>query len=285
MGRETIDLAFSFDTTGSMYPCLTQVRKDVASTVKYLFQEIPNIRIAVITHGDYCDGKNVINMLDFTSNEKVICDFIQKAPATNGGDGDECYEFVLNQARTLSWTSGKNKAMVLIADAEPHAVGYHWEHDHSKINKLDWKNEAGLLVEAGISIYPVQALGFRGRSSFYPELARISKTVKLDLEQFSEIRDILVAISMSRGGKITDFETILQKRGDVAYNVWKTVDQLSGRAVRSRLESRYTRDMGLAPVEPSRFQMMDVPRDCDIMSFVKNNGLIFKKGRGFYEFT
>ena len=63
---DTIDIVFSFDTTGSMYPCLTQVRRKVKETVKFLFEEVPNIRIGIITHGDYCDGDDVITMLDLT---------------------------------------------------------------------------------------------------------------------------------------------------------------------------------------------------------------------------
>ena len=39
------------------------------------------------------------------------------------------------------------------------------------------------------------------------------------------------------------------------------------------------------PVDPARFQVLDINEKCDIRSFVQKNGLIFKTGRGFYEFT
>lgn len=42
---------------------------------------------------------------------------------------------------------------------------------------------------------------------------------------------------------------------------------------------------GLTPVNPSRFQVLDVDERCDIRSFVQKNSLIFKPGQGFYEFT
>lgn len=38
-------------------------------------------------------------------------------------------------------------------------------------------------------------------------------------------------------------------------------------------------------MDPSRFQVLDVDTKCDIRTFVQNNSLIFKTGRGFYEFT
>lgn len=54
---KNIEIVFSFDTTGSMYPCLTQVRRKIKNTVNRLLNEIPGIRIGIIAHGDYCDEK------------------------------------------------------------------------------------------------------------------------------------------------------------------------------------------------------------------------------------
>ena len=42
---------------------------------------------------------------------------------------------------------------------------------------------------------------------------------------------------------------------------------------------------GLTPVDSARFQVLDVDQRQDIKSFVQKNGLLFKTGRGFYEFT
>ena len=42
---------------------------------------------------------------------------------------------------------------------------------------------------------------------------------------------------------------------------------------------------GLTAVKAGRFQVLDVDERCDIKTFVQRNGLIFKTGRGFYEFT
>ena len=41
----------------------------------------------------------------------------------------------------------------------------------------------------------------------------------------------------------------------------------------------------MTPVDPARFQVLDVDERCDIRTYVQKNGLIFKTGRGFYEFT
>ena len=45
------------------------------------------------------------------------------------------------------------------------------------------------------------------------------------------------------------------------------------------------RSDGLVAVDPSRFQVLHVEARSSIKDFVLENSLIFKTGRGFYEFT
>jgi len=132
---EAIEVIFSFDTTGSMYPCLTQVRRNVGNMVKKLFKQIPNIRIGIIAHGDYCDEGDpyVITMLDLTDDEKEITNFVKNVDSTFGGDAPECYELVLYEARGFSWSSGKSKVLVMIGDDIPHTASY-----AGNTKNLDW---------------------------------------------------------------------------------------------------------------------------------------------------
>jgi len=84
MSTEVIDnrveVVFSFDTTGSMYPCLAQVRKKVGATVSRLMKEIPGIRIGIIAHGDYCDEGStyVTKSLDLTDDKDAIVRFVER---------------------------------------------------------------------------------------------------------------------------------------------------------------------------------------------------------------
>ena len=120
---KNIEIVFSFDTTGSMYPCLTQVRRKIKNTVSRLLNEIPGIRIGIIAHGDYCDAKNtyVTKIFDLSGDVDEICDFVQNVEPTFGGDAPECYELVLHQSRSLSWSEGSHKTLVMIGDDIPHA--------------------------------------------------------------------------------------------------------------------------------------------------------------------
>ena len=83
MDSNNVEVVFSFDTTGSMYPCLTQVRRNIKSTVTRLFEEIPGIRIGIIAHGDYCDkgSSYVTKALDLTPDADAICKFVENVEA------------------------------------------------------------------------------------------------------------------------------------------------------------------------------------------------------------
>lgn len=272
--KENLDILISFDTTGSMSSCIGQVRKHVKDTCNYLFDLVPNLRIGLIGHGDYCDGAKVITTMDFTTDRNKVVDYItNKIPNTRGGDAPECYELVLHTARGMSWTSGKNKAFVLIGDEIPHE-----KRDNPK--GLDWKNEAGLLSESGVKILPVQCLGNSRADKFYDHLASLSKMEKLELEQFTEITDILIAVALTQSDNVDILIKHLEQKG-ATQNVFQNVDVLSGKKKRKRKVSEH----GLHAVHPSRFQILSVEEDSPIMDFVRENDLHFKTGRGFYELT
>ena len=56
----------------------------MSATIKRLQKEIPGIRVAIIAHGDYCDASYsyVTSILDFSTDEKELCDFVEKVGST-----------------------------------------------------------------------------------------------------------------------------------------------------------------------------------------------------------
>ena len=101
--EEVVEVVFSFDTTGSMYACLAEVRRGIKEAVRRLQREVPGIRIAIVAHGDYCDAQSsyVTRLQDFSQDEAALCRFVENVGATGGGDADECYELVLRQGGDL----------------------------------------------------------------------------------------------------------------------------------------------------------------------------------------
>lgn len=278
------DIMIVFDTTGSMYPCLTQVRNNVESLVKKLFDEIPEVRISIMAHGDYCDERStyVTKMMDFSIDKDKICHFIKNVEATHGGDAPECYEFALYQARTASWKSGTSKSLIIIGDDVPHSPEY-----HSNVRKLDWKNEAKLLAEAGIRIYSVQALSRNHATNFWRSLAEITDGYHLSLNQFSDIKNLILAVGYQQisNQRVLDYENELIVNGQMNRNLDSIFSSVLKRKS-SYVPEKVSTDVGeLKPVSPSRFQVMKVDSEIAIKEFVLKNGIEFKIGRGFYEFT
>lgn len=295
MKNEWIDMCFTFDTTGSMYPCLTQLRRYIKETCIRLFKDIPNLRISIIAHGDYCDAGRtyVTKILDFTNDVNKVTNFVSTVGSTGGGDSPECYELVLHEARTkLSWESGRSKIIVMIGDDVPHPP-------HYRLNtmKIDWRNELGLLLESNINVYGVHAMpGIRGHSKpFYQEIAKTTGGFYLTLDQFSYINDLVMGICYKQESPeaLDEFVIEIKNKGRMTRGLSISIGTLTGKtpevsvhnvATAASSKSRYAyEEDGLVPVPSGRFQVLDVDSDVTIQNFINDQGVSYQKGRGFYE--
>jgi hypothetical protein len=273
-----IEVVFSFDTTGSMYPCLTQVRKKIKATVTRLMKEIPGMRIGIIAHGDYCDAGStyVTKALDLTDDVEKICRFVERVEPTGGGDAPECYELVLHEAQTLSWTPSYHKCFVLIGDDVPHGPA-------QNPKRLNWREEVDKLAKKVIPVYGVQALGRKHATPFYRELAEKSGGFHLDLDQFAYITDLVLAIcyKQSSDEKLEAYEKEIVAQGRLD----RSLNNLFNTMMKRERPAPTFAAADLHAVPPGRFQVLSVDTDTPIKDLVVENGLRFKKGRGFYEFT
>lgn len=270
---QLIEVLVSFDTTGSMYPCFNLVKKNVVAFIKELFGEVANLRIGVIAHGDYCDHGST-----YVTKQHKLCDdpaelvsFVKDVGPTGGGDAAECYELILRKARDFSWSEGSKRVLVMIGDATPHD-----QHEAQNFMKLDWREELKLLKEYEIKVYGVQALGNRYATPFWKEISEKTGGFHLELDQFSDVADMISGICHQQAGTLDQFEAKLKKRTYVSAAMRRAFGVLAGKK-ELVLEAK-SETFG-------KYQVMDVPYDCEIMKFVEDNGLIFQKGRGFYQFT
>ncbi|MBW4425857.1 MAG: VWA domain-containing protein [Nostoc desertorum CM1-VF14] len=277
MTSNNIEIVFSFDTTGSMYPCLTQVRRKIKNTVTRLIDEIPLIKIGIIAHGDYCDAGStyVTKIFNISGDVDAICDFVQNVEPTGGGDAPECYELVLHESQSLSWSKSATKSLVLIGDDIPHPPAHNPK-------KLNWRKELDKLAEAEITVYGVQALNRPHATPFYQELAEKSGGFHISLDQFSYISDLFLAVcyQQSSNDQLQAYEQEVIEQGRMSRGLNKIFNTMMNREATSYYESA-----DLRAVSPGRFQILEVEQDISIKAFVLENGLSFKVGRGFYEFT
>lgn len=282
-GFSMIDVVVSFDTTGSMYPCIAEVRRKVAQLAKELFGSIPELRIGVVAHGDYIDERNsyVTKHLPLTGDLDSICTFVTHVGPTHGGDGPECYERVLHEVREFNWRDGAQRILVMIGDAPPHERGVRTSDGF--VSRFDWREEAESLRREGVTIHAVHALR-RNSDGWWRKLSEIGGGAYLVLSQFSHINELIGAVAHHANGSLDEYENEL---GDIRFNksLAMIFDQLRGGTGFRAVEYDTTHKSGLVPVHPARFQVLHVDESMPIRDFVNASGATFRTGRGFYEFT
>ena len=202
-----LDMVIAFDTTGSMSAYIKAVKTHVKELVPKLFSSNPDLRIGIVAFGDYCDMSSRDNfgkayqVLDLTNDENKIIQFINKAPNTSGGDGDEFYELVIKKiTEETAWREGSTKAVLLIADAAPHKVGYSYGSIVSNA-RIDWREEAKKASKLGIkfdtmTIDPMYV-------GWYKELSAMTKGVSVPFNNSGKTSQVIEAAALSRGGERT----------------------------------------------------------------------------------
>lgn len=280
------EIVFNFDTTGSMWPVLTQVRQNLNTTIARLFKEIPELRIGIGANGDYCDrGRPYITAhTDLTDDLEHLRKFVTTVQSTGGGgNGGEAYELALRESRTkYTWTQDANKILVMIGDEVAHTPTF-----RDNTDRIDWRKEVQALRDQGVAVYTIQALDRRDQnaSSYYQNQAEIGGGYYLRLDQFSEIVDLIMAITYRQVGvdRLLEYETEVASKRMISRTLDLSFNVLSGR--KQSVRHAVIASTDLQPVAPGRFQTLYVDADQPIKKFVEDNQLPFKTGRGFYEFT
>lgn len=200
-----LDMVIAFDTTGSMASYIDAVKEHVKELIPKLFKQNPDLRIGIVAFGDYCDmpskdrfGK-AYQVCELTDNENRLIEFITKAQNTSGGDIDEFYELVIKKiVEETNWREGSTKAVLLIADAEPHRVGYSY-NDRVVNNQIDWREEAKKAAEKGIKFDTLTI----NKTGWYKELSSTTNGVSAPFSTSSKTSQLVEAAALARGGEAT----------------------------------------------------------------------------------
>lgn len=206
-----VEIVFCFDNTGSMSPCIAEVRSKITETMERLLKDIPNIRIGIIALGDYCDQNSsyVIKHIDLTSKIKELQNFLTTAGPTGGGDAPEAYELALRTAsREISWTEGYSKALVMIGDEVPHPPSFTTE-------AINWFDELDDLAAKQVKVYGVRALNSNHSIPFYEEMAERTGAISIHFSSFHLIVDMFLAICYREScpEQLQTFETEMKENG------------------------------------------------------------------------
>lgn len=293
MSELKYDICITFDMTCSMSPCIFQVKQELDRFLDNITKRISNIRIGIITHGDYDSTKYVTRYMNFTSDISGIRNYIQNVEnaGSNGWNNGEAYEEVLYVAKTeFTWDTLAKKILIVIGDDIPHIPMF-----PGNTKKLDWRKELQSLNEMGVSTYGIQAPTLsRDRSNFfYSELSKHSLNGQIiPLNQFIYIIDILLALIYTEHSNemAETFETELINNNKYNRNMEIVFNNLLNRTdennmVQGGSSSNTTSNIALENVSSSRFQILSVQNDISIKDFVILSGIVFKTGRGFYELS
>lgn len=106
-----------------------------------------------------------------------------------------------------SWREGSTKSILLIADSNPHEIGYSYRDSvlSSYIienNQINWRGEAKKAAAKGIKIDTMQCSNTHN-SIWYKELSNITNGINLPFKTDSKTSQVIEAASYARGGEST----------------------------------------------------------------------------------
>lgn len=199
-GKGKLDMVIAFDTTGSMAAYIDDVRHQVAEMIPRIFKDNEDLHLGIVAFGDYCDMENrntfgdAYQCIPLTDNENDIIKFVKESKDTSGGDGDEFYELVLKKIIDESpWREDSSKAILLIADADPHEVGYTYR-DYVVGNQIDWRIEAKKAADMKIKIDTVSICG----RPWYKELSAMTNGISVPFKSSGKTGTMIETATTAR---------------------------------------------------------------------------------------
>ena len=199
-GKGKLDMVIAFDTTGSMAAYIDDVRHQVAEMIPRIFKDNEDLRLGIVAFGDYCDMENrdtfgdAYQCMPLTDNENDIIKFVKESKDTSGGDGNEFYELVLKKIIDEShWREDSSKAILLIADADPHEVGYTYR-DYVVGNQIDWRIEAKKAADMKIKIDTVSICG----RPWYKELSAMTNGISVPFKSSGKTGTMIETATTAR---------------------------------------------------------------------------------------
>ncbi len=120
MRKRGLDIAFVFDSTGSMGLYVEHVKKKIRSLVRAIRKLVPAARVGLVTYRD-AGMDFVTRAVQLTHGTRALELFLEETDYEGGGDREEAvYEGLKVAIEGLNWKKKSAKVIVLIGDAPPH---------------------------------------------------------------------------------------------------------------------------------------------------------------------
>lgn len=202
-----LDMVIAFDTTGSMKTYIGDVKKHVAKLIPKLLKANSDMRIGIVAFGDYCDMPkkgvfgNAYQVLPLTNDKDSIVNFVTYAKDTSGGDADEFYELVIKKiTEETNWREEATKSVLLIADANPHPIGYNYP-GLVENSQIDWEKEAKKSAALGIGW---DTMNIRPSSeAWLKKLSKLTNGTSVPFYTSGNTSNLIEAAAYAKGGERT----------------------------------------------------------------------------------
>lgn len=287
-----LDLHLILDMTGSMASVSRLLSRQCSELAERLEEALPGARMTVTGIGNYAAGtlnKDYGPLVPLQEKVTELKTFLNDTHGIRGGmsrgfKGNSCsaaYEVGLQTSNSLAWRSDVARVVLVIGDEEPTDTRF-------GIHYLD---EVRKLEEKKVMVYGVQCLNVSRNSWFYKEIASVTGGYHLKLQQFADILELVIAVAYKQkdDDSLENFAQELKNKARMSRAMLSIFNTLGGNTLTDRLQVNFTdyssMSGDLVPVDPARFQVLDVPQNQDIKSFVISTGAAFRVGRGFYELT
>jgi hypothetical protein len=123
---DSLDLVLICDCTGSMGSWMKRAKETLHDIIQNVLKahEGLTIRISFVGYRDFCDNARQFAILNFTEDVQQVKDFIDKEPATGGGDMPEDVVGAYIKVSELEWKA-ETRIAFHICDAPAHGRQYH----------------------------------------------------------------------------------------------------------------------------------------------------------------
>lgn len=181
-----LDLVFVMDATGSMGPYIKETKKRINDMLKTYEEMLKgrkiSFRVGVVAYRDHCDGRNILETMDLSTDIDKVRSFISRVRATGGGDYPEAVADGLSAATGLSWRQEAYKIITLIGDAPPH----NYESGACKCD-LNVYSVAKDLAQMNAMIFSLGIGNATDVAESFSRIAEIAHGSFHNLENYSEL--------------------------------------------------------------------------------------------------
>ena len=194
--RETIEVCFVLDTTGSMGGLIEGAKQKIWSIANEILasKPTPELRIGLIGYRDRRD-KYVTQVHDLSEDIDDVYAKLMKFQAQGGGDTPEHVGRALGEAvKTFSWSPSRRvmKMIFLVGDAPPQTYNDGW-------NYKEWARKA---IAKGVVVNTVRCGNNAGAGQAFQAIAHLADgsftTIDASIEGLYELNKMLDGTALPR---------------------------------------------------------------------------------------